>query len=1147
MLTHNIKIEPVIIGLLLLCGSVIYAQNHNTHFNRITINDGLSLSSVYCIFQDSKGFMWFGTEDGLNKYDGTHFSIYNNQPGETNSLSHKWIEQIAEDRDGMIWLGSKNGLTRLDPKTDDMNQITTGSDDRIALSNDTIITLLASGKYIWVGTHNGINRVHSQSLMNTRYFPGGNNINCRIHALHKDNRGRIWIGASNGLFVNLPGYDNLIPIKSTENSVNVHSIETRGDTLWVGCADGILKYIMEDKLEVSFQYPEIRTQTHQAVTNLYKDKKSRLWVQTQEGLFLLNNNKQLSQIIDAPVPSPSLSVKPIKPLLEDTEGNLWYGTFGNGIYEIQSENSEIHHYTHSPANPSSLSDNTVNSLFQDRSGAIWVGTFGAGISILDPQANLIETMRHNAYDQQSMSSSFVWSIMEDKKGRIWIGTNKTGINIFDPSNRTFEYYTHDPGNPSSLPNPSVREIFETSKGTVWIGTDGGGLSKFNPGDGDFYSYTNDLNDTTSISDNSVRTIYEDSTGILWIGTRNGLNRFNPSKGTFKRYLHDPENPSSISNNFVYSSIYMDQRGILWLGTYGGGLNKLDTKTGKFTNFQFDAENISSISDNIVFSIYEDGKGYFWIGTNSGLNLFNPSTGKFKRYGVEAGLPNEVIYGIMPDNENRLWMTTNKGISRLDLTEFEFKNFDVRDGLQSNEFNGGAFHVGRSGVIYGGGVYGMNIINPSEIVPVENNAEIIVSRLEILGKEVTVAPVGSYIEEEEENDAEPDQLIEIVDNFYLPIHVTYLSEIKLNYRQRFFSIEFAALNHHMPEKLNYRHRMVNLEDHWNIAGNRNYVTYANMKPGVYIFEVDASNTDGFLTNNPARLKIIITPPFWLRYWFIILEILAAIGITIFIYRFLLHQRTNTILTAQYDEIKKAHRQLQISENNLMELNATKDKFFSIISHDLKNPFASVLSISELLDDSFENTDEDELRYGVKKIRETNQHIYELLENLLTWSKSQRGRLIIEAGSFNLSKVIETNINLLKLAAEKKIINIEANIADEMCAFADREMISTVIRNLLTNAVKFTEAGKSIEIKVDVMEKVNKVSIIDQGVGITPENIERLFKIEDKIKTEGTAGEKGTGLGLIICQEFVENNHGTIEVSSAPGKGSTFTFTVPRSDG
>jgi len=1089
--------------------------------------------------------MWFGTEDGLNKYDGVNFVIYNNRPGEANSLSHKWIEQITEDEDGMIWLGSRGGLTRLNPKTDEMNQYTIGSAEKSALSNDTITSLLSIGKYIWAGTQNGLNRVNLQTQNTKQYFPGSNSGSSRIHALHKDKKGRLWIGASGGLFVNLPGYDNLIQVQSAQKSIDVRSVETHGDTLWLGCNDGILKFLLEDKINVSFRYPEIRTHTEDPVTNIYKDSKNRLWIQTSAGLFLQHKNKELSLIIDAPLQSPSLSVKPIKPLIEDEEGNLWYGTFGNGVYEFLSTKNDVENFRHNDANPSSLSDNTINCLFQDRSGAIWIGTFGAGISVLDLQANLIETLKHNAFDQQSMSSSFVWSIMEDRKGKVWIGTNQTGINVYDPKQQTYVYYNHDPNDPGSLPNPSVRKIFQSSNGTVWVGTDGGGLSKFNPIDGSFSNYTTNPNDLTTISNNSVRTIYEDSTGILWIGTRNGLNKFNPKKGTFNRYLHDPENTSSLSNNFVYSAIYMDPQGFVWVGTYGGGLNRLDTETGSFMNFQFDPDDQSGISDNVVFSIYEDEKGYLWVGTNSGLNLFNPSTGKFKRYGIEAGLPNETIYGIMPDHQNRLWMTTNKGISRLDLTEFEFKNFDVKDGLQSNEFNGGAFHAGKSGLIYGGGVYGMNIIDPAKIIPVKNNAEIIISRLEIMGKEVSVMPEMAYLSEEE-NEEDADQLIEMVDNYYLPIHVTYLDEIKLNYQQRFFSIDFTALNHHMPEKLNFRHRMSGLEDHWNIAGNRNYVTYANMKPGVYTLEVDASNTDGFLTNNPAKLKIVITPPFWRTSWFILLEVLAAFGVIIFIYRFLLHQRTNKILKVQYKEIKKAHKQLQISENNLVELNATKDKFFSIISHDLKNPFASVLSISELLDDSFDSTSSDEIRYGVKKIRETNKHIYTLLENLLTWSKSQRGRLIIENSKFNLSKIIETNINLLKMAAEKKNITIEGIYEDEVCSFADREMISTVIRNLLTNAVKFTEPGKSIQIKVVENETKNKVSIIDQGVGIKAENIERLFRIEDKIKTEGTAGEKGTGLGLIICKEFIESNHGILEVSSVPGEGSTFSFTVPRSD-
>jgi len=584
---------------------------------------------------------------------------------------------------------------------------------------------------------------------------------------------------------------------------------------------------------------------------------------------------------------------------------------------------------------------------------------------------------------------------------------------------------------------------------------------------------------------------------------------------------------------------MDEQGFLWVGTYGGGLNKLNTKTGKFTNYKFNPEDPASLADNIVFAIYEDEKGYFWIGTNSGLNLFNPSTGKFKRYGTDAGLPNDVIYGIMPDNNNRLWLTTNKGISRLDLTEFRFKNFDVRDGLQSNEFNGGAYHRGYSGKLYAGGVYGLNIIEPGKIKPVSNTAELIINRLEILGKDVKVLGEGMVSDSTEKQ----YELIESAENYYLPKHVAYLDKIRLNYNQRFFSIEFSALNHHLPEKLNYRYRMSDMEQHWNLAGNRNYVTYANMKPGSYIFEVDASNADGYLTTEPARLKIIITPPFWRSYWFMLLIALIILGIVVFIYRYLLNQRTNNLLKLQYEQIKSAHQKLQLSENNLKELNATKDKFFSIISHDLKNPFTSVLSISELISKDFDSTDPEELKYGVNKIHKTNKHIYNLLENLLTWSKTQRGQLTIDKVKFNLTRIIETNINLLKLSAEKKNISIEDRSEDKLYAYADMEMISTVVRNLLNNAIKFTPPGKNIIISTEKANQSFHVMVQDEGIGLTEEEIVRLFRIDDKFKRDGTDGEKGTGLGLIICKEFIERNGGNIRVESKPGDGSKFIFTLP----
>lgn len=1138
-LNHHTLLKAII--FIVLSGSFGLQAQSDIKFKRITINDGLSLSSVYCIYQDSKGFMWFATEDGLNKYDGRNFTIYNHTPSNSNSLSYKWIESILEDSYGNFWLGSRHGLTRLNPATEEIDRFLKNNNDHHEIVNDTVISMALDGNYLWVGTMNGLNLIDVNTEEVTEVELDCTPGNKQVYSISVDDQGRAWIGTADGLHVAYtkseeaacvadPGAGNA-PFK-------IHTILPEADTLWVGTNDHVRKYQLTGFNEKTLGNPLAEYTTGSRVEKIHRDGTGQLWFLTGDALMYLSGASP-EIIVNTPESSPSLAIMPRKPLVEDQDGNLWLGTFGNGAFKIYSGTKKVLRYAYDASDPSSLSDNTVNCIAEDRASGIWLGTFGAGISVYAPRMNLIQNLTHNAFNPNSLSSNFVWSICEMNDGRLWVGTNETGVNIYDPEKETYQFLVHDPDKPASLPDGSVREIFQAEDGTIWIGTDGGGLSRYDSRRRDFKHFRNDPDDPASISSNSVRTIYEDSTGILWVGTRHGLNKFNPITEKFTRYLHDPDNSRSISHDFIYSAIYMDKRGFLWVGTYGGGLNMMDTERGKFIRYEFDQDDPSSISDDIVFDIYEDEKGYFWIGTNSGLNLFNPATGKFKRYGVEDGMPNEVVYGIMPDRNNRLWMTTNKGISRLDLTEFRFKNFDVRDGLQSNEFNGGSFYKGNSGLLYAGGIYGLSVIDPKKLVPVKNNAELIISRLEIMGKDVRVMREGML----QDTSRAPSRLIESVENYYLPRHVTYLNAIRLDYNQRFFSLEFAALNHHIPEKLNYRYRLRNLEEHWNMAGNRNYVTYANMKPGTYIFEADAINPDGFLSERPAQLRITITPPFWRSYWFMLMLAMVMMGIVIFIYRYLLNQRTNKLLQEQYDQIKIAHNQLQISENNLKELNATKDKFFSIISHDLKNPFTSVLSISELMATNFENTDPDDIRFGVNKIHQTNKHIYELLENLLTWSKTQRGNITIEEVKFNLSKIIETNINILKLAAEKKNIEIENNTDEDLCAVADREMISTVFRNLVNNAIKFTPPGKKIQINSFMNKEHVIVEVKDEGVGIAPEDQERLFRIDDKFKTQGTQGEKGTGLGLIICKEFVEKNGGTIEVESSPGKGSIFRFTIP----
>jgi signal transduction histidine kinase len=464
---------------------------------------------------------------------------------------------------------------------------------------------------------------------------------------------------------------------------------------------------------------------------------------------------------------------------------------------------------------------------------------------------------------------------------------------------------------------------------------------------------------------------------------------------------------------------------------------------------------------------------------------------------------------------------------------------MNDGLQSNEFNGGAFHRGRDGKLYFGGVYGLNVIDPSIMAPVRNVTEVTITQLEVLGKEVKIAGVDL----EEQFLEHPGRIVEFEGDYYCSENVTYLEEIVLDYSHRFFSIEFSALNNLQAGKLNYSYIMENLETEWNNAGPRNYVSYANMKAGSYLLKVVAENADGFRNDPPLQLSIIVTPPFWQSWWFILLEIIVATAIAVMIYVYLVKSRTNRLLKYQNQQISKANQALRESEKNLMELNATKDKFFSIISHDLKNPFSSLLSISELMVDSFDDADRDDHRAGFRKIHNSVKHLLDLLENLLTWSRSQRGRIKYDPVRFNLSSLIQENINIHKLLAEKKGIMLLSPQQNEVYAYGDRDMINSVIRNLMTNAVKFTDRDKKVEVKIESKDKNLLVSVVDEGIGIPEENMTRLFRIDEKFKSTGTAGEKGTGLGLIICREFVEKNGGEITVESKPGEGTTFSFTIP----
>lgn len=1103
------------------------AQQKDIRFKRITINDGLSVSSVYCIFQDSKGFMWFGTEDGLNRYDGKNFIIYRGDANSNHDISYKWIEQIKEDSQGNLWFGSRGGLTRFNPVNEKFEQFR-GIGKDPALSNDTITCLFEdNNKRIWVGTLNGVNCIDmsKRTVVNAR---NQTLLNARINCFVKGNNNNFWVGTNKGLFLYRSNNNQFEEWKLDEKqSYQVKSLSIQDNKLLIGTNNSLLKLAPESKNKL----PEVIL-TGLSVENIVADNKGNTWISTSKMLLQLDRQGKMHKIVKSFESTNSLSVNTNKPIIKSANGEIWFGTYGSGLFRMIPDKKEKLHYTSNSADGQSLSQNSINCIYEDKSGVIWIGTFGAGISIYDPKAHKFDLFKHNALNENSLASNFIWSICEDRNNDVWIGTNDRGVSRYVSVQDTFLHY--DFRKPVKKAHTAIRKVYEDSKGNIWIGTDGDGLIKMNPETGKRTTFKYEEGNKNSITNNSVRVIFEDRNNNIWVGTRDGLNLYE-GKSKFRQFKHDDKNKASISHNFVYSCIFEDSKGLIWIGTYGGGLNIYNRDKDEFTPMQTNGS-ANSISDDIVFSVFEASDGTFWIGTNNKLNHYNPTTKEFKHFGTDEGLPNNVIYGILPDDNQHLWLSTNAGVCKFSLKDYSVQNFDVHDGLQSNEFNGGAFHKGKSGMLYFGGVYGLNVIDPVKNFPEEKLYDVVITKFAIHGQDLQVSQ-GDSIKD--------NNVVHMTreDLYYSAKSIPFADELQLEYKDRFISLEFSTLSNFSPDRVNYAYRLKGLEEKWVYTGKRNYASYANLSPGTYTFQVRVQNPVGKWSESVRELKIRILPPFYLTWWFMFLALLVVSCAFIFVYNALLNMRTNKILTSQNELIREANQQLRVSENNLKELVATKDKFFRIISHDLKNPFTSLLSISEMIHENYHIVEDDEKKMGVRKIHESVKHIFSLLENLLTWSRSQTGKIEFHPEQFSLSDLLEESIILYRASADKKKIRLAKSCENEVKVYADRNMCSAILRNLLNNAIKFSNPDSEIKLAAEANGKFVEIKVIDQGIGIAPENLDKLFRIDLKYKSQGTSGEKGTGLGLLLCKEFAEANGGKIWVESTPMVGSTFSFLIP----
>lgn len=877
--TNSNSIFIISLGFALLLSTPLIAQNDirtqhlsknetELKFDHLSVKQGLSQGNTLDIIQDKFGFLWIATEDGLNLFDGYHFTIYRNDPKDSTSISNNNIYSISEDKDGNLWVGTQTGLNFYDRSQNKFVRFFNAPNDNNSISNNTInAVFFDSENKLWVGTADGLNQYDPKTNQFIKFFHQpkvpGSLASSEVRAIMEDHLNRLWVGTSGGLCM-------LNADRSTFTS-----------------------YSHDAGNPASLSSDRVRT--------IFEDHHKNIWVGTFDGG--LNKMKPGWQTFiryssDPNVPS-SIGAQYIHEIGQNKQGEIWIATDG-GLSLYNGGSDSFTRIMADTENEFSLSSNIVMNVFFDRNDRMWVGTRFGGVNIYEKEKYAFRHIKHKTNDQFSLSGNTVNSFCEDEIGNFYVAIDGGGLDYYDRATNKFTHLVNQKGNANSLANNKVLSVKLDSQGGLWIGYWGGGLDFYDRKTKKFKHYRHNPDDPKSLGDDNVFYILEDQSKDLWFATYgNGICKYDRKLNEFKTYSHNDANPNSLAGNIT---IYMlqDHDGKFWIATRQNGLEYFDPATETFTHYKASGKK-GDLSEDAVFSLYEDSKNRLWVGTNGGgLNLFDRKTKTFTVFNQSSGLPNDVIMGILEDNNKNLWISTNKGLCKFNPDSLTYKNYDEGDGLQSNQFNRWAFLKLKSGELLFGGVNGYNLFNPEKIEDNTYVPPVFITDFKLFNKFVSIGK-----------------------NEVLQKSILFTDKVELSYSQNFFSFEFTALNYRQAEKNKYKYIMEGFQDEWIDAGTERKVSYTNLNPGEYVFRVIASNNDGIWNKKGTSIKIIIVPPFWRTKWFLgTMAILIVSGIVSYIR----YQRTESkrktqelqaIIEEQTSGLKKQN--LEIARQTELEKN------------------------------------------------------------------------------------------------------------------------------------------------------------------------------------------------------------------------------------
>jgi signal transduction histidine kinase/ligand-binding sensor domain-containing protein len=1078
----------------------LYGQPQNIEFRHYTINNGLSNGYINTIFQDSKGFLWIGTGNGLNRFDGISFKNYYFDSRDSTTIPGNNVNHMIEDTLGRIWVMTNVDFCVYNRATDNFTRKHLKIDGRDIAKLDVNHCFIDKKGFLWMGASTGIYRfnVYDNSIVLRNTIEGKkflleeddvrNEFKNLFPSLVEDENGKVWAASySNKMFCFNGEQNKFIAYAINHPDANKFSNRFKG---FIKSDDGDFVLSIENN-----------------------------------GLLIWNRKKNIFSLYKPDESDKGPHGNVLYGLAEDKNGLIWIGDRNSeGLSVFNKKTDKFFYCWSEELNPYSLNTNKINCICCDKAGSIWVGTI-IGLDKYTPG-----NLKFNRYFSYSnlpgkLNCNNILCFAEDHAGNILIGTDGGGLNKFNPKTGNFVHYRHVPSDPGSISSDAIISICEDQEGTFWFGTFNGGLGSMK--NGKFYSNLPDPEDPYSISNKNIWYILEDKKLNLWIATlTTGLDLFDRKTGRFYHYIHNDNDSLSICDNSLIE-LFEDSKHQLYITSYNGvsiiDLNSYDFMKMppdiKFRNIVHH-ENMNSISSNAVSCVMEDKRGNIWFGTKaSGLDKLDKVTGKFTNYSIKDGLPGNSVHSILVDDFNNLWLATDNGLAELNPETREINVFNMDDGLLNKSLSSWALKA-KTGEMYFGGPYGFNSFYPDHIRRIQNQniPDVVITGLNIFNK--------------------PVKIFEKINNrVILTADISETKTLNLTYKENYFSFEFIALDYALPEKNSYAYMMDDFDKGWINIGTKREANYTNLDPGVYTFRVKASNNDGIWNEKGSSIKIVIVPPWWKTLWFKIIAV--AVSIIFFSSFFLLRVRQ---LKNQKVMLEQS---VALKTSELKELNASKDKFFSIIAHDLKTPFNTIIGFSELMKEPEIQNDHPALNKYSTMINTSAIQTLRLLENLLEWANSQRGNLLFAPVQMNLSELVNDEFKMAADIATAKNIKLINNIIDNMKVVADKNMIRTILRNLITNAIKFTHKNGNVTVDSVSIQNMVEISVSDTGIGMSQHTMEKLFRIDANISIRGTENEKGTGLGLFLCKEFAEKHGGRIWAESEVGKGSVFKFVLPSS--